>query len=448
MHPILTEVVTYTSTRTEGLMSFFFLLAFYCFVRATESPQQKGWAIGTVAACVLGSGCKEVMGVAPILIYLFDGLLVTGSFTAPLKRRPWLYAALVLTMTITPILVLTQADFKAKTGEGFILTNPWTYALTETGVILHYLRLALWPSDLTIDYQDWPLAKSIADVLPQLLCMLAIFGATVYGIARRRPAAFLGAWFFIILAPTSSFIPLRTEVAAERRMYLPLIAVVVLLVAVFARILLAIKPVALRSVGMLLVPLLAAVLALTTWWRNADYSSAILIFSDAVAKRPNNYRAAGAKAEALRVAGRYVDAREAYQHAVDLKPWDAHYQCLLGSLLIGEGRLDEAVAHLAQSIMIDPKLPSPRTSLGIALARRGDADGALRQYRSALAIDPKQVDALEGIADILAARGDKKEALLHLQSALRLAPEDPILREKYDKLKSETDNVPGLKPGA
>ncbi|HEY1628840.1 MAG TPA: glycosyltransferase family 39 protein, partial [Tepidisphaeraceae bacterium] len=66
VHPILTEVVTYLSTRTEGLMSFFFLLAFYCFVRAVESPQRKSWAIGTVVACGLGSGCKEVMGVAPI----------------------------------------------------------------------------------------------------------------------------------------------------------------------------------------------------------------------------------------------------------------------------------------------------------------------------------------------------------------------------------------------
>jgi hypothetical protein len=45
---------------------------------------------------------------------------------------------------------------------------------------------------------------------------------------RKRPAvAYLGTWFFATLAPASSFIPVATEVGAERRMYLPLIAVVV-----------------------------------------------------------------------------------------------------------------------------------------------------------------------------------------------------------------------------
>src|SRR6185437_7676652 len=142
VHPLLSEVVTYTSTRTEGLMGLFFLVAFYCFVRGFESLHASRWRAACVGACVLGMGCKEVMATAPILIYLFDALLVCGTFAGPWRQRRKFYTALALTLPIVPILVWTQADFAAKTGQGFQLMTPWTYALTQCGMIVHYLRLA------------------------------------------------------------------------------------------------------------------------------------------------------------------------------------------------------------------------------------------------------------------------------------------------------------------
>src|ERR1019366_8509421 len=56
----------------------------------------------------------------------------------------------------------------------------------------------------------------------------ALVAATVWALVRRPALGFLGAWFFLILAPSSSFVPVATETMAEHRMYLPLIAVVVL----------------------------------------------------------------------------------------------------------------------------------------------------------------------------------------------------------------------------
>ena len=46
---------------------------------------------------------------------------------------------------------------------------------------------------------------------------------------RKWPAGFAGAVFFLALAPTSSLLPIPTEVAAEHRMYLPLAAVIALM---------------------------------------------------------------------------------------------------------------------------------------------------------------------------------------------------------------------------
>jgi hypothetical protein len=87
------------------------------------------------------------------------------------------------------------------------------------------VRLAFVHSPLVFLY-DWPLSPSFAAVAWQAALLTAFVILTGVGIARRHPASFLGAWFFLILVPSSSVLPIVTEVAAEHRMYLPLAAVI------------------------------------------------------------------------------------------------------------------------------------------------------------------------------------------------------------------------------
>src|SRR5205823_4977310 len=65
VHPLTSETVSYTSTRTEGLMALFFVLTLYCAVRAMRSGRPVPWQAAAVAACAIGMGCKEVTAVAP-----------------------------------------------------------------------------------------------------------------------------------------------------------------------------------------------------------------------------------------------------------------------------------------------------------------------------------------------------------------------------------------------
>jgi hypothetical protein len=52
-------------------------------------------------------------------------------------------------------------------------------------------------------------------------------GSRRLGRAEEAPSPrILGAWFFVILAPTSSVVPIVGSPMAEHRMYLPLAAVV------------------------------------------------------------------------------------------------------------------------------------------------------------------------------------------------------------------------------
>ena len=97
-------------------------------------------------------------------------------------------------------------------------------------MVTHYLRLVVYLSPLVFHYA-WPKVTAVAAVIPEALLLLALIAATVWGLVVRHPLGFVGALFFGVLAPTSSIVPVVTQVAAEHRMYLPTAGVLVLLVA-------------------------------------------------------------------------------------------------------------------------------------------------------------------------------------------------------------------------
>ncbi len=66
--------------------------------------------------------------------------------------------------------------------------------------------------------------------VPGLVLLVAFGTATVWAwtrMARWGWFAFVGTWFFMLLAPSSSVVPIVTEIAAERRIYLALVSVII-----------------------------------------------------------------------------------------------------------------------------------------------------------------------------------------------------------------------------
>ena len=300
LHPLQTQAVTYIVQRMESLMGLFYLLTLYCFIRSVSSPRPAGWHAAAVACCLLGMASKEVMVSAPLIVLLYDRVFITGSFGETLRRRWGLYLGLAATW-----LVLGRSIGEAlgpnALSAGFNLqeVTPLEYARSEFGVILHYLRLAFLPVGLCLDY-DWPVAKGIGEIVPGALVVGGLLAATVWALARRPMWGFAGAWFFLILAPTSSIMPIR-DLAFEQRMYLPLAAVIVpgtvAAYLLFER--LTRRPpdpaaAAGRAGGAIAVALVVAIagtLGALTFLRNRDYRSAITIWKDTTDKRKDNARA-------------------------------------------------------------------------------------------------------------------------------------------------------------
>ncbi|MBI4004072.1 MAG: tetratricopeptide repeat protein [Candidatus Omnitrophica bacterium] len=388
-HPLLTESVVYLTQRTELLLGLFMLLTLYSVIRGAASRDGRGWYAAAVAFCALGMGSKEGMVVAPLITLLYDRIFLASSFQEIVRRRRGLYAGLALTWLI--FVSLAAGYHRGETADLLLGTrNSLEYVLTQCAVIIQYLRLAVWPHPLVFDYGDWPIAETLTAVLPQVLAVAGLLAATCWALRRRPALGFLGAWFFLLLAPTSSVFPILTEIAAERRMYLALSAVIVLVVLAGWHGLRQLRATD-RMRGDLAAVLTAALTGGLIWatvQRNAAYASPISIWSDAVGKRPQNARAHNYLGAALADQGRFEEAIVHYQEAIRLKPGHAFAHNNLGLVLFQLGRVPEALAHYDAALRINPGYAEAHNNLGVSLVQQGKLLEAIAHYEVALRLRP------------------------------------------------------------
>jgi tetratricopeptide (TPR) repeat protein len=423
LHPLQTSAVTYVVQRAEALMGLFLLLTVYCTIRATDPPTSRTswWTVGAIAACALGMGSKETMAVAPILAAVWFWLFRPER---RFERRTWtLLGGLAATWTLLAWLVASNARGES-VGLGLGGWTGWAYLRTQAGVIVHYLRVALMPSPLVFSYA-WPPAPSWISVMPQVVLLAVLAVLTVVAVARRHSPGFLGAWFFLILAPTSSVLPIVTEVAAEHRMYLPLAAVIA-----------AVVPIAFLRLPQLAVWVVVVAIAATfgtvTRARNRDYWSLEALMQDTVEKRPDNAKARVVLGGHLVSLGRFAEAENVLRGAIAIPryPGDdpgvpALAHMYLGSALAAQHRLDEGIAMLETARALHPGVTELHALLGEAYASQGRLVEAAESYDRAVAALPDVPLVLDRAARLRATAHDDRardgaKALRYAERAVQI----------------------------
>ena len=378
-----------------------------------EAPR-KIWFMLSVVACLLGMASKETMVSAPLIVLLYDRCFLADSFREAWRRRRPLYLGLAGTWLLLAVLV-TIAGGRGHTA-GFGAGMDWrAYALTQCRALLLYLKLSVWPHPLVLDYGD-SVVTNAATVLPHALVLAVLAAGTLAALRspRWRGLGFLGSWFFAILAPTSSVVPVATQTMAEHRMYLPLAAVITLAG-------LGLHVLAGRR-GLMVAAALAVVFGALTVRRNEDYRSALSIWTDTAAKCPGNTRAHGALGDALLREGRAAEAIPHYEQALRLKPDYAEVHGSLGNALAQVGRLDEATVQFAEVTRLVPTDARARTNLGNALLQVGRLAEAIQQQREAVRLAPALAETQFNLANSLVQTGALADAIAGYREALRLNP--------------------------
>lgn len=480
VHPLQTESVTYIVQRAESLVGLFYLLTLYGLVRGAESsggcvlagttpscpphkspneevrasthPTALAWYAVSVLACLLGMASKEVMVSAPIIALFYDRTFLAGSFREALRRRYGLYLALAATFPVLEQLVYAAAGRGGTAGFGQGV-GPWEYLCTQFTAIVHYLRLTFWPHPLVLDYGTY-IARDAKTIIPCAIIVILLGVLTLVALWRWPKAGFLGLCFFALLAPTSSIVPVHTQTMAEHRMYLPLAALVVLLVVFgglwlryFAR---RYSTVAAGALGAAAVASLVVALAVTTYRRNPDYRDSLTAWSDVAAKQPDNFRVWNNLASAHLANGQAEKCLEILRHTEKFNFRNPVVETKRNMLDIHAEQLRQEDAESLRAVAAQPDSAENQRRRAWFLAtspfaqQRNAAEAVERAERANQLDDKPSAEILDTLAAAYAAAGDFAKAESVAKQALQLidaekkpglAAEVQARRELYQRKK-------------
>jgi hypothetical protein len=372
---------------------------------------------------------KEVMVTAPVMVLLYDRTFAAGTLRAAWRQRRLYYLGLAASWIPFGWLLATArygtgyallaavGNSRAPGGPG-IVGAAWSHATTQCIALPRYLGLSVWPHPLIFEYGP-PAPPAAAAAAAGGICVGLLVSSTLWATWRRRATGFLGCWFFVILAPTSSLIPGDAQPIVEHRMYLPLAAVIALAVGGgfrvagwFGRRSVTVDEVrgprgrkdgrapvwfALTTLG------LAASLAGLTARRNADYRSEISLWRDTVAKRPMNPVAHDNLGASLLRAGNWSEAAAEFRQALTLRSYDPEANNALGNLMIRTGRRGDAISYFQEAVRLAPAYADARFNLGLALIQSDRLAAAAEQFEAVVQLQPNDTKAREVLTQLRAA---------------------------------------------
>jgi tetratricopeptide (TPR) repeat protein len=357
LHPIRTEAVAYVVGRAESMAAFFFLLAWWLYLRRQPAI--------SAAAFLLAVLSKESA-------FTFLALPLLSDFLT--ARRPSLIRYLPFAGAAAAALGLRRAVLG-----GFAplhinpAANPLAAApaaarlLTATVVCGKYLWLLLFPMSLSADYSfnQIPLVTSPwrASFLFAAAALLSLAGATVWAFRRgAKEWFFCGTFFLATFSLTSNFIRPIGTIMGERLLYLPSLGFTCALAYGISRI--RKKEAAIGGAV-----LLSLFYAGRTMVRNADWRDHLALFSSAAAVCPDSSLVQANLANALLFLRR--DPAAAAEHArkaIRIEPGDPAAHMTLAEAYQRMGDLRRAADAYADVVRL-----APGTAGGLEAARRREA---------------------------------------------------------------------------
>lgn len=416
LHPMQTESVAYVASRSEVLSVLLYFSGFAVFLyRRTESITilRSLAIVGLFAAAI---STKEHTLTLAALLLMADYFWGLGGI-----RKNWrLYGILAIAGAWGVFVVGRVLKYASTAGFNVPGLRPATYFFTQCRVVWTYVRLFFLPAGQNVD-PDVAVSASLLDhgAIVGLLGLVAlVVAAWIY--RKRWPLAAFGVFMFVLLlAPTSSFIPI-SDVQAERRLYLPFLGLVLICLEFLRRL----KSSQIVGTGIAIL----AICSVLTYQRSQVWASPIDLWKDAATKSPKKWRPRFQLAYAYYDAGDFARASDAYEAASHLEPPGFNLLVDWALALDGQGRPQDALIKLQQASMLE-RSAHAQALIGMVYAKQSKWQEALAALEQAEKIDPRFDITYLYRGNIYEAAGDKAAAAAQYQRAIALNPVNQVARD-------------------
>jgi tetratricopeptide (TPR) repeat protein len=415
LHPLQTESVAYLAGRSEAASDMLVFAAYTVFIYRKKTAITWPAVAGVLLLFGAAVLTKEHTVVFPALLLLTDYWWNPGFSFQGIKRNWKIYAPVVLG-ALGGVLLFRDLILHAPTaGFGMKDFTWYQYFFTQCRALFVYPALFLLPAGLRVDW-DFPVSYSILDhgAIFGLLALIAL-AAAAWWYRRGFPLAAFGFFAYLLLmAPTSSVLPIRDPVA-ERRIYLAMPGLLLILVDVLSRLRIERKVLATACV------VVALVAAVTTRAHAAVWSDAVALWEDTVQKSPNKARVHFQLASAYYSQGRCDPAQNEFARTARLMTpdynllvdWALAYDCL--------NQPDQAMAKLQQAAALE-QTGHVYSQMGMVYAKRSRWAEALDVLAKAQKIDPNFAMTYVYQCGVHISLNQPAQAIPECQHALALDP--------------------------
>ena len=469
VHPLNTETVTFISSRSSGMCTFFYLLSLYLFIHGTSSihgrekrktPTAFFYYTFSLIVFIIGLGVKEIIVTLPAIIFLYLYYFVNREesllkFIVKFKRYfiGIAFPAIIYLGYRGHFAEYTVIDhnifyklfyviFTAHADPGLGLYGRYYYFLTELKVIIfYYLKLFIFPINLNI-YPMMSISTSLFE-FPVFISLLIILSLFIFAVTiswgrrqfvQNKVISFAVFWFFITLLPSSSFIPLNDPIA-EHRAYLPAVGASMFFGTVFSIFICSLKNhVKLKLFKSLAVVLVLPLFSLLNIQRNLVWKDAFTLWKDSALKTPNYAKPHINLGAEYNKKGLNKRAVEEFKKAIELLPDHAESHYNLGKVYSNLRDYKNAATEFLLAIQYDKDSYKAMFGLGNTYSKTGQYDKAINVFNKADQAyhriqNQSYPDAIHNLGEVYGKMGKLSEAIKQFQKVLEIDPDHVLAKE-------------------
>lgn len=435
VHPLHVESVAWISERKDVISGFFWILTLGAYGYYVKRPGLLKYLI-VLVLFLAGLMAKPMVVTLPCVMLLLDfwplgrcsswfpingeGVKREDSLGSGNQGQP--VAALIVEKV--PFFLLAVASsvmtFYAQQRVGAVdqiipLTTRFSNALIS---YVTYLLKMFWPVNLSIFY-PYPAFLPVWQILGSGF-ILVLVSIGVFWNWKRYPYLVFGwLWYLGTLVPVIGLIQVGSQAMADRYTYIPLIGLFIMIAFAIPE-LLAKWPY--RKV-VLSVAAILWLLVLTTlaWKQTTCWENSISLFQQALKVSAGNFKAHDMLGLALTEQGKLDQAIFHLRESIRIKPNYGSAYNNLGRALEKKGEWAEAQAQYLKALKVQ-EFPEAHYNLGIVMLQQGKLETAVFHFQSAVRINTNYAEAYNNLGVTLYQQGKTQEAINHFSKALKIKP--------------------------